>query len=217
MPGMIYLKVSDPSLSIGLSLRGAVQPGAGYGVWNKVARPFDKPITEWTNSDALSLPVSFLIDVELGMNVEATVANLELLAGLDADDQPATFKIAGDPPGVLPHDAATESDRDWFIESLTWDADEAITEADGSARRRAGDMVLTEFVADETLAALKRKKAKKPAQKIRKDRYTVKKGDTLNKIAAKLKVKGGWKALAKLNGIRDPKKLKVGSKLKVPK
>lgn len=42
--------------------------------------------------------------------------------------------------------------------------------------------------------------------------YTVKKGDSLNQIAAELKTT--YKALADLNGIKEPWVLKVGQKLK---
>jgi LysM repeat protein len=42
------------------------------------------------------------------------------------------------------------------------------------------------------------------------------KGDTLGKIAHRYKVKGGANAIKKLNHIRDPKKIKPGTKLKLP-
>ncbi len=46
--------------------------------------------------------------------------------------------------------------------------------------------------------------------------YTVKRGDTLSSIARRYKVKGGWKALAKLNGLSNPNRLKVGQVLRLP-
>jgi nucleoid-associated protein YgaU len=48
--------------------------------------------------------------------------------------------------------------------------------------------------------------------------YTVKKGDTLSGIA--LKILGDasrWRQIARINKLRDPRKLKVGTKLKMPK
>jgi nucleoid-associated protein YgaU len=50
--------------------------------------------------------------------------------------------------------------------------------------------------------------------------YTVKQGDTLPKIAARADVYGDagkWKAIAHANGIRDPRSLKVGRVLKIPR
>lgn len=47
--------------------------------------------------------------------------------------------------------------------------------------------------------------------------YVVKKGDTLSGIAAsQLHNAGRWHEIANLNGIRDPRKLKVGARLKLP-
>ena len=48
--------------------------------------------------------------------------------------------------------------------------------------------------------------------------YVVQKGDTLSAIAeSKLGNPAEWKKIAKLNGIDDPKKLEIGTRLKVPK
>ena len=48
--------------------------------------------------------------------------------------------------------------------------------------------------------------------------YVVKKGDTLPNIAANLLGDyKRWREIATLNSIRDPKKIKVGDKLKIPK
>lgn len=46
--------------------------------------------------------------------------------------------------------------------------------------------------------------------------YTVKAGDTLSGIATKYNVKGGYQALAAYNGIKDPSKISVGQKIKIP-
>ena len=47
--------------------------------------------------------------------------------------------------------------------------------------------------------------------------YTVKKGDTLSKIAARLLGSASkWQAIAKANGLRNPNSLKVGQVLKLP-
>jgi 5'-nucleotidase len=48
-------------------------------------------------------------------------------------------------------------------------------------------------------------------------KYTVVKGDTLQKIAArKLGNSNRWTEIAKLNGIKDPIHLKVGAKINLP-
>ena len=48
--------------------------------------------------------------------------------------------------------------------------------------------------------------------------YLVKKGDTLWDLADKMLGNGSkWKEIAKLNGIKDPRSLQIGTKLKIPK
>jgi LysM repeat protein len=44
--------------------------------------------------------------------------------------------------------------------------------------------------------------------------YTVKSGDTLSGIAARFGVT--WQAIAKLNGIKDPRTIRTGMVLKIP-
>jgi nucleoid-associated protein YgaU len=48
--------------------------------------------------------------------------------------------------------------------------------------------------------------------------YTVKSGDTLSKIAAKLGVRGGWKRLAAANKatVKNPNLIYVGQRLRIP-
>lgn len=59
------------------------------------------------------------------------------------------------------------------------------------------------------------KKTTKTVKKAKK--YTIKKGDTLKKIATKFYGSpDGWKAIAKANKIKTPDKLKVGSVITIP-
>ena len=46
--------------------------------------------------------------------------------------------------------------------------------------------------------------------------YTVRSGDTLAKIAAKLHVKGGWHRLASANHLANPNRIHVGQRLHLP-
>lgn len=48
--------------------------------------------------------------------------------------------------------------------------------------------------------------------------YVVKKGDTLSAIAGRLLGEPSrWQEIASLNGVRDPRKLQIGQRLKIPK
>jgi len=59
--------------------------------------------------------------------------------------------------------------------------------------------------------------AKKKTSATTSKSYTVKKGDTLWDLAVKYYGDGTqWKKIAKANGVKDPKKLQIGTKLKIP-
>jgi LysM repeat protein len=53
-----------------------------------------------------------------------------------------------------------------------------------------------------------------PATTERPATYTIKKGDTLSGIAAEYGIT--WQELAKLNGIDDPGRLRVGQEIRLP-
>ncbi|MFC0678076.1 transglycosylase family protein [Lysobacter korlensis] len=73
-----------------------------------------------------------------------------------------------------------------------------------------------------SIASPSAKKAPKAAPKASAQRpsatYTVRSGDTMSKIAAKLGVRGGWKKLAAANSatVRNPNLIFPGQKLRIP-
>ena len=75
---------------------------------------------------------------------------------------------------------------------------------------------LIQFIAPEALGAAKKKKSGgRPRPKHR--FHYVKRGETLRSIAAKeYGNQKWWRDIAKANNIRDPKKLRVGQKLRLP-
>ena len=93
---------------------------------------------------------------------------------------------------------------------------------DKHKRKASGSPSGGEF--DKTSAESKKKygkggttKAKQDAAKKGAKSYTVKKGDTLWALAEKYYGDGSkWKIIAKANGVKDPKKLQIGTKLKIP-
>jgi LysM repeat protein len=89
-------------------------------------------------------------------------------------------------------------------------------------RKGAGSASGGEF--DKTSQESKKKYGKGGTTKAKQDAanktaksYTVKKGDTLWDLAVKYYGDGTqWKKIAKANGVKDPKKLQIGTKLKIP-
>lgn len=199
---------------------------AGYGGWSRVARPRKKAITEWVGRDSASITIEFMLDTvedEDGLYVRTQERALEHLAGLDQDDpEPPLVRLNSIPEALIPHNEHHAGHVKWFVDSLVWNAEVKMSNRVGNPIRIGGTIVLTQYVADERLenlsSAEKRRNAgtkKGATQKT----YTVKVGDTLSKIAARKDIYGDaskWKKIATANGIRDPKKLTVGKKLKIP-
>lgn len=178
----------------------------------RVPIPKNKERTEWTGRTALQLQLSFKLDsfaAGKGVENERMIRILEKLWGMDTGSpEPPQLIVIGDPAGAIPHDYHDASHVRWWLEDIQED-DGTQRNSAGNRTRMAGTILLTEVVKDVTLERLS------PGGKSKAKRYTVKKGDTLSKIASRYKIKGGWKTLAKLNNIRDPKRLKVGQKIRL--
>jgi hypothetical protein len=220
---------SRPAATATAYLLKPVIPIAGYGGWSRVARPRKKAITEWVGRDSMSLEIEFMFDtyaerevLNRGLYIEDQIRDLERMAGIDEDDpEPPLLEITSNPEKLIPHNAERASHVKWFIESLTWDKDSIISLNSGNRVRAAGTAVITQFVEDEILqqTVAQRRGNTTPKRGAKRKTYTVKKGDTLSKIAARKDVYGNgsqWRKIAKANHIRDPKHLKIGKKLKIP-
>lgn len=215
MPGFT-LRTEDKKLSFkSRFFDKPPQQVAGGPVLARVERPKKKSLTEWTNREPFSQELNFKLhdESEQGEEIEAEIRKLEKMQGLDrGDPEPPHVTVMGDPPGCVPHDLHDWSEGRWWVEAVVEDVDKTRRNKEGNRFLYIGTIKLTEVVEDDTLTELPHKKKRKPKQK----RYKVRKGDTLSKIAKDEKVKGGWQALAKLNKIRDPKKIKIGQTLRLP-
>lgn len=216
MPGF-HLYTSDRSLWFKANY-GAKAPAmtGGGPILDVVPRPNKKSLTEWAGREPMSLELSFYFDEwdesnQPGMAVEKELRELERMMGIDKDDpQPPEIIVRGIPRGSVPHDVHDNSRGRWWVEAVTYEDDRTLRNDAGNRIRVFGTIKLTE-VSKGTLVLPRRKRPVAQNQ----TRYRVKKGDTLMSIAKAKKVKGGWRTLAKLNKIRDPRKLKVGSWIKL--
>lgn len=230
--GIFRLTEADPSRGqtatscIGYLTKPVVVT-AGYGGWSRVSRPRKKALTEWVGRDSTSLEIEFLFDAYAdndGLFVIAQERALERLAGLDINDpEPPLCRITSRPPALIPHNFHHASQVTWFVESITWDKDTIESNSVGNHTRIGGTFVITQYVADERISSLtsveRRNKASGTNRGATKKTYTVRSGDTLGKIAARADVYGDaskWKKIGDANGIRDPKKLRMGQVLKIP-
>lgn len=203
----ITLASASPPLSV-TGLRGQTppSPSGGFGGWTRVARPHRKALTQWDGIDPAGLTFSLIFDGSGEASVEADCLKLERLA------QPPADRVA--PPVVRVQGGLPHTDLNWVIDTLTWDGSPSFG-PEGNRQRQEVTITLLEYVPADTVqdAATQARSAATPVSKT----YTVKKGDTLLSIAAaRLGDYTRWTAIAALNGLRDPNRLTVGQKLKLP-
>jgi LysM repeat protein len=204
-----------------------------YGGWVINEVPKRMNLTTFGSRNPVGLAIDFIVD-RLNSNDSDHVLHqfkqLERLAGRNDEDEdpPLVFVNGG---GQIPHDLVHNPHTRWFIETLTWDREAAIYSTDQRLLRIAGSIQLRQWSEDETLgdyrgpANKNRKKHRKSKAKSKGrskthggEGYTVKTGDTLISIASReLGDSKRWREIADLNNIRNPRGLKVGRRLRMPK
>lgn len=214
-PGFLRLAARRPALTVDVMVSGPFTQAGGSGGWEVVARPFRTGFTDWVGRDPLTLTVPLLFDgFATSTSVEKAIITLERMAIPHGDDDPPTLRATG----PIPH-----REKNWVINGIDWG--EPIYHRDTTENvayrvRQACTITLLELVEDDRLERLAKRAGKGGSRGKKKPRepYTVKKGDTLMSIAAaKLGAAKRWKEIKRMNpGIRDPKRLKVGQKIKLP-
>lgn len=200
---------------------------AGYGGWSRVARPRRRAITEWVGRDSLSMEINFLFDgrdEEAGTYVEANIRSLERMAGIGipgTDPQPPLIRVESVPANLMPYGYGRAPGTRWFVDTLSWDRESIVVGPTGNRQRAGGTLVVTQFVEDQRLDPIKKRK-NRDSDKPKRKTYIVKRGDTLQKIAARKDIYHDakkWKRIARANHIRDPKlgPRFVGKTLKIPR
>jgi hypothetical protein len=196
----------------------------GYGQWDQVARRGRTSLTTFAGYGSLEVEIECFIDQygafndDPGVDVETALAKLELMAGRGRGNvyaEPPKLKV--DTAGVLSHDYTHSPAVRWVITDLEWDDDGAIINQYGNRVRQPVTVRILEYVTDDRLKRESRKASQKAKAPSSTKTVTVKSGDTLMTIARdRLGDAGRWQELARLNSIRDPRKLKTGQKIKLP-
>lgn len=207
---------------------GTGNPTGGYGGWSIKTRPRRRGFTIWDGNEPLQIDIPILINHEDrdGVSGERDCRQLESMAGANKGftmrEPPLIWFDSG---GVVSHDLTDNPNQDWVITNIQWGDCEKTTY--GNRWRQAATVTVMQFVEDDALknvSAAQRRKGNKTAAKrgsrlkgAKHKIHTVKKGETLGKIAkTELGSAKRWHEIAQLNGIRDPQKLKVGEKLRLP-
>lgn len=187
---------------------------SGYGGWSVVNRPRRKGLTQWDGKDPLRMGIPVLFDGWFSsQGQEVPISRLSRM-GLPPRD--------GEEPPVITVDGVAIPDpgpKRWVIENLQWGTDVLWETVGGVTVRLRQDctVFLLEYVAPDREAfrslpglSISSGKGKVPT------RITVKKGQTLQQIAAQVYGSASqWKKIAKANKLRDTK-LKAGQVLRIP-
>lgn len=206
----ITFRTTDGSVAPVTAYRDESPPKfvAGFGGWEVLDRPKRTGATRWAGKAPLAMDVAILFDGFIQSDpVEAEITRLMHMAWAPAiNDEPPKVRVSGGTPG----DTFT-----WLVNDLSWGDNQIWDFYRGSMVRFRQDVVvhLLQSV-DVNLAAVARPHV---GGKVSPRYYTVKRGDTLQKIAVKMYGdREKWKVIAKANKIRDPRKIRVGQRLKIP-
>lgn len=197
---------------------GAAKATADSG-WAVVSRPKQKGFTTWEGYAPYTMVVKVMFD---GLhNNETQEHEYDALRKImrvpvGPKSEPSPLKISG---------AVPLTNLLWVVQNLEPDESNIIRrESDGHMVRCPVTVTLLEYVEADVAISVRPSPAKAAAQRAVaagkppvQRTYTVKKGDTLSKIAARLL--GSYKRypeIAKLNGIRDPNRIFPGDVLKIP-
>jgi hypothetical protein len=211
---------------VGASLTFALDPSdvrltGGVGGWDEIAHPKTASSVEYAGQPLRTLTIEALFD---GWQKQASVE--EPLRVLDVWGRiPAGRRE----PAVLQFLYANLSAYRWVVNGLDL-GDQLRRSSDGQRVRQGVTITLLEYRDTVITVSPAKRATPAPAPKGQPGKpssgpkpaasgktYTVKAGDTLSKIAqAQLGNASRWPEISRLNGIRDPKAIKVGQKLRLP-
>jgi LysM repeat protein len=186
------------------------------GGWSFVSRPKTTGFTSWEGRLPYVMTIPLMLDgFATDDSVEGEWEALRSIFrnGVGPERQPSPISITG---------AVPLTNLIWVIQSIE-PTSELRRPSDTHRTRIAFTLTVMQFIDADVITAVKKSPAaaaaaRKPGAAAPATRtYVVKKGDTLSKIAASML--GSYKRyteIAKLNGIRDPNKLSVGQRLKIP-
>lgn len=180
----------------------------GGANWRTETRPKRKPLTIYDGQVPRKLTLAILFDrFNVDGNVERDIALVEALT--------TPISTGGDPPHVKVSGPVPHSDLIYVVTGLEWGA--ADYNSHNQRSRQAVTITLTEYVAGDQVTSRTPTTKKAP---VRPGTVTARKGDTLEKIAARVLHKAArWREIQRLNPtIKNPRAvLRAGQTIKVPR
>lgn len=225
-PNVTFKQVDPAGPSITVQLGDGFATPTATGGWQVVSRPRRVGISDYQGTDPVTQDIPILFDGmtsehRQGISQEAQINALfkMMRTKVGPRSEPAVIEIHGVP---IPFHGAR-----WVINGIT-PGDEVRRASDGHRVQAAMTVSLLEYVGGDVVvrggSKAKKPKGHSPAKtashknKSPKNKiWVVKSGDTLWSISAKeYGSTSDWSKIAKANNIRDPKSLKIGSRLKIP-
>lgn len=219
MSRRVVLRASDPKTELRALLgpMGAVLSG-GVGGTSTVDLPYRQSAVVWQGHPPYVLTVELMLDgFKRRRPVEEEChAILRLARARPGDRRPPRVRVFGE--------SVPRTDLNWLIDAVEWGG-QVIRDQDGNRLRQDVRLtliqdVVPEFVQERPSERARRRQRGKSDIKTPRSRggaYRVREGDTLSSIAARRLGKASrWREIAKLNGIRDPRRLEVGQRLRMP-
>jgi nucleoid-associated protein YgaU len=197
--------------------------GDGYAVptldagWQTLTRLRRTSTTDYAGGAPISQTIPFVLDGTAGGaqdSVETPMSRLYtiMLSRTGEFGQPQVFTLRGIPIPLF--------NRLWVLTDISITS-EMRRNTDGLRIQVVGSITILEYVgATIILSPAKKSKAKSStassSSSVR--YYVVKRGDTLEKIAAlEYHQASKWRLIAQANNLRDPNSIKPGQRLKIPK
>jgi hypothetical protein len=187
----------------------------GFGGWTVVDRPHRRGLTVFTGPQPFRMDVPVLFDGwQKHTGQEHEISRLSRMGRMQGEeDEPPVIRVRG--YGI----PDTGVDK-WVIENIQW-GDNVIwdrsSKGDLVRLRQDATVQMMEYVAPDRIK-LARLASQKPGSGIWPKHYVIHHHDTLQKIAKKFyHDHTKWKIIAQANGIHDPKHLKSGRIITIPR
>lgn len=209
--GFVAIATEDRRQAIVVSL-AEDQPtqAGGTSLWNAQERPKRRTIPVYQGEVGYQITVPIVFEgFKEQVSQEDFIRQLEQMSRKRRGEKEPP-KVIFDAGGAIPHDRTRDKGRRWVIGDLAWGAYE-VRPDDADRIRQYVAVRFDEWNEDPILRVGLGESGKKY------ERYTVKKGDTLKKIAKrKLGNANRWRELARLNQVRDGNHLIQGTVLLIP-
>lgn len=192
---------------------GITVDSSTYGGYEFIARPQAEPLANFVGLNPLQLNIPiFLGDFGSSNSVEAEIRRLDQFAGRRTGERPeyVTLKTLDTHQALLRWSDTVK----WVITNIEW-GDYLSRTSDGHRTRQAATVTVVKKV-DPTIKILSA--SRRAGNSRRHTTHIVKKGETLQKVSIiEYGTADRWQDIAKANSIHDPRNLKPGTKLKLPK